>query len=950
MPVAARNRTTSARKKAKLDVPPHVSATNTSQTPPLPQGHATNDKEDASQADAELGVSASSSASSRVKSKRTAAPPRTPNQSAVQATSTPSVLGTPAPQPPPPNTESDAKSSRSKSTSAKAKARAKASFEDADHLSATTLAKTTGSASRNANRKSKVELEQDDYDDQDSLPSGKTSDLDVYAQQGPLSTLNRIQIKTRKPRSLRSLWLQGVYQPPFFGIPPAKLVSLVSNDDADSQPEQVRNRSPANALMWPNNGLAKTWLDSAAYARIKKELLQFWLGQVGWVPNQGIYDCGWFPGKAFGWAQNLERSRWAQDARRHLVSKQATANNVVALGNLPGWPFVQPWINMQFQNLTLLSSKDAQVFLKDTTTPQQTALRHPTTVMKLAVPELNMRSRLKPSTIRDTSNTASSRRTNTVAGGGAQIEADADEDDEAAAAADQDQEAITALDANQEPIDLSDARFANIANLGFQENGPICGDVLHLSVGPPDQEVPVQIAKGTSRRLDSLGVVPDQGHLMNAGGHVYALDWVPVPVHLNTGKEYFVVSAAASNAPITMIGAKQQANLRASLQIWSVSPDSAASSAKGEARLDMVICHQAGTAFKLAWCPIGYDYGEASSSDDNSEQQTSIHRLGVLAGCFADGSVSVFSIPHPECVARKHTKSRSDEPIYVELEPIVKLEHPLESATSVCWAGGEMIALGGSKGWLGVWNIGRMLRCEHAVTQVAAPDYVVRAHRSAITDVTFILLPRISADGIAVHASLPMTLFTVSLDGLTSLVDLSRCEAGPIERSRTVHYCCAFSAFSGGSLVHEHADGSVAHYSLRPEEMLRARTISHTPSRVMALSASDHHPMLAMATAHGELKLANSLRTLKRNQRFHLPVFQQILDRSTGRLVLRHHLLPDSASLAEPRCWHLANWHPKLGVTAVSWNPNLARASLLLSGSATGMLSVHVMSPPYETA
>ena len=261
-----------------------------------------------------------------------------------------------------------------------------------------------------------------------------------------------------------------------------------------------------------------------------------------------------------------------------------------------------------------------------------------------------------------------------------------------------------------------------------------------------------------------------------------------------------------------------------------------------------------------------------------------------------------------------------------------------------------MIALGGSKGWLGVWNIGRMLRCEHAVTQVAAPDYVVRAHRSAITDVTFILLPRISADGIAVHASLPMTLFTVSLDGLTSLVDLSRCEAGPIERSRTVHYCCAFSAFSGGSLVHEHADGSVAHYSLRPEEMLRARTISHTPSRVMALSASDHHPMLAMATAHGELKLANSLRTLKRNQRFHLPVFQQILDRSTGRLVLRHHLLPDSASLAEPRCWHLANWHPKLGVTAVSWNPNLARASLLLSGSATGMLSVHVMSPPYETA
>ncbi len=86
--------------------------------------------------------------------------------------------------------------------------------------------------------------------------------------------------------------------------------------------------------------------------------------------------------------------------------------------------------------------------------------------------------------------------------------------------------------------------------------------------------------------------------------------------------------------------------------------------------------------------------------------------------------------------------------------------------------------------------------------------------------------------------------------------------------------------------MHEHADGSVAHYSLRPEEMLRSRTVTHTPSRVLALSTSAFHPMLAAGTAHGELKVANVLRTMKRCQRNHLPVFQQLVDRTTGELIV----------------------------------------------------------------
>ena len=671
--------------------------------------------------------------------------------------------------------------------------------------------------------------------------------------------------------------------------------------------------------------------------------------QVGWVPEQGIYDWGWFPGKAFGWARNIERCKWAQDARQALRQNLDTANDLVTQGQHPGWPFVQPWLDVQSQNLTLLNINDAKPYLQDATTPQRSALRHPMTVMKLAVPELSMRSRLKKSLAADTPKTAP--RT-TSGAGGSNAEVGADEDDDAAGAAgDEDDGNLAALDANQEPINPDDPKFANIPNIGFEEKGPICGDVLHVSVGPPDQEVPVKITKGTSRRLDSLGVVPDEGHLLNAGGHVYALDWVPVPVHLNTGREFFVVSAAASQAPLTMIGHKQQGPTPASLQIWSVSPDSPPSTpsssmsssaieGKGEARLEMILCHNLGAAFRLAWCPIGHDFAGKSNSGQGTPR-----RLGLLAGCFADGSLSVFSVPHPDSVQQK----QGTTPLHIRLDPVLKLEHPQQSATSLAWAGGEMLAFGGSRGWIGVWNVGRILRSPSPpMSSTLPPDYTVRAHRSSVTDLTFILLPPIDANGIACTSALPTTLFSVSLDGVHVYNDLSRGAPVSVERSRAIHYACAFSPFSGGSLVHENADGSVTHYSMRPEEMLRQRTISHAPSRVVSLSASAFHPMVAMGTAHGELKVANILRTLRRCTRHHLPVYQQYVNRSTGELVVRHHLQPELATLAEHKSWHLAQWHPCLAVCALRWNPNFGRSRLVLSGTASGMVKVDFVKPPYE--
>ena len=131
--------------------------------------------------------------------------------------------------------------------------------------------------------------------------------------------------------------------------------------------------------------------------------------------------------------------------------------------------------------------------------------------------------------------------------------------------------------------------------------------------------------------------------------------------------------------------------------------------------------------------------------------------------------------------------------------------------------------------------------------------------------------------------------------------------------------------------------------------MLRSRSISHTPSRVLSLSCSASHPIVAAGTAHGEVKLANIFRTLRRSQRNHVPIYQQVLDRTTGELMVKHHLLAEVANNAEPKKWAIAQWHPSLAVTGVEWNPNLGRCRLLLSGTAGGMLKVDFVKPPYES-
>jgi transcription factor C subunit 6 len=69
------------------------------------------------------------------------------------------------------------------------------------------------------------------------------------------------------------------------------------------------------------------------------------------------------------------------------------------------------------------------------------------------------------------------------------------------------------------------------------------------------------------------------------------------------------------------------------------------------------LCITIGEAFDLQWCPKGGEIDPDKMESDDTDQQ-----LGLLAGTFTDGSISIFLVPNPQSLpARKGPGPRYSE-------------------------------------------------------------------------------------------------------------------------------------------------------------------------------------------------------------------------------------------------------------------------------------------------
>lgn len=138
------------------------------------------------------------------------------------------------------------------------------------------------------------------------------------------------------------------------------------------------------------------------------------------------------------------------------------------------------------------------------------------------------------------------------------------------------------------------------------------------------------------------------------------------------------------------------------IQIWSMGTlqDSGwPASADGEEPLTqrpvmaMGILHEGAAVWDLKWCPSRastWDLpegvlpqpvtmvvdGEGEAAEGHTPQDGQLPRLGLLAAAFADGSVKIFSVPHPASLAQ----------VFVRLTPVADYKLNASNVTSVNWS------------------------------------------------------------------------------------------------------------------------------------------------------------------------------------------------------------------------------------------------------------------------
>lgn len=125
--------------------------------------------------------------------------------------------------------------------------------------------------------------------------------------------------------------------------------------------------------------------------------------------------------------------------------------------------------------------------------------------------------------------------------------------------------------------------------------------------------------------------------------------------------EYLAVTTISS--PSTIISRSTSPSLSL-IQIWSLDTSVASDFAQitheqlgGSAmRLELGLAVKVGDGGEVKWCPRGGTSGEMGEGD----------RLGILAGAFGDGAVSLFAVPDP--VKLKQRKGvEEEETMYREL-------------------------------------------------------------------------------------------------------------------------------------------------------------------------------------------------------------------------------------------------------------------------------------------
>ncbi|TFK90283.1 hypothetical protein K466DRAFT_543680 [Polyporus arcularius HHB13444] len=455
-----------------------------------------------------------------------------------------------------------------------------------------------------------------------------------------------------------------------------------------------------------------------------------------------------------------------------------------------------------------------------------------------------------------------------------------------------------------------------------------------------------------------------KSHVFNAGSPVWGLDWCPIHhddrAH-HRQKQYLAVAPFPSRNHAPMVGSRVQRPSTASIQVWSLGPpgigddemdvdnpgpDGAAGEASGTMRCEIVLCIESGPAFELKWCPLPSNDAARGASSSG----TAPRKLGIIAGTFEDGSLTFYAVPDPSTLERP-ADHPENEPVYVKLEPLLRIELEETCCWSFDWANSEVVAIGCTNGNIAVYNVAQALQAGPQGSQEPLlPTHYFTAHQSAIRSLAWVRAPVYDAEG-EETADDPTVIVSGGYDGVECVTDIRDMCGNVMNRTRDVVTSMCFSPYTGSAITIDH-ENIIKAYSLSPMMLGRGHTILEPNGPIWSLAASDHHPQLAIGVTDGSCMTTNTMRTTRRGGLIPFlehKIYQLDYSRALREYRMLEHFLPKEtqnrpAATRQNKAIPVGTgaWPPEIGVHRVVWNDGngLANTPLLASGTGSGLCRV----------
>ncbi|CAL1705390.1 unnamed protein product [Somion occarium] len=482
---------------------------------------------------------------------------------------------------------------------------------------------------------------------------------------------------------------------------------------------------------------------------------------------------------------------------------------------------------------------------------------------------------------------------------------------------------------------------------------------IPCSFGPIDQQQRLELGPLSSVGMHAFSP-GNKSHVFNAGAPVWGLDWCPIHPDVRQElayKQYLAVAPLTSQTHDLVVGSRLPRPAHSCVEIWSLSPSRPENASAvddtqeqpGMMQCEMIVCIEAGSAFELKWCPLPSHDNLSAPFDPASP----LRKLGILAGAFEDGSISLYAISDPTDLANRTGASNDALPVFVRLsEPLLRLE--MEDTTPSCldWANSDVLGVGCSNGWIAVYNVGKALRDgERGLNKLVAPTHYFSIHQSAVRSVAWIRVPTPSVTGEPTTDD-PTVIATGGFDGLECVADIRDLAANTLNRTRDVVNCVSFSTYCGGPVTIDH-ENTIKAYSLSPSMLGRGHRLLEPEGPIWSVAASDYHPQLAIGVADGSCMTTNTMRSTRRGGMVPFlahKVYQLDYSRQFQEYRMLEHFLPqettDRPSVVrgggERPSSGAGAWSPEVGIHRVVWNMGngLAAAPLLASATGSGLCRV----------